>query len=57
VLSDSATPGEELVTTVIGTVDDVHFRVTAAGVTDVEVLTELAEKQVAQITGTQEGQD
>jgi hypothetical protein len=35
----------------------VHFRVTAAGVTDVEVLTELAEKQVAQITGTQEGQD
>lgn len=57
VLSDSATPGEELVTTVIGTVDDVHFRITAAGVTDVEVLTELAEKQVAQITGTQEGQD
>lgn len=57
VLSDSATPGEELVTTVIGTVGDVHFRVTAAGVTDVEVLTELAEKQVAQITGTQEGQD
>lgn len=57
VLSDSATPGEELVTTVVGTVDDVHFRVTAAGVTDVEVLTELAEKQVAQITETQEGQD
>lgn len=57
VLSDSAMPGEELVTTVVGTVDDVHFRVTAAGVTDVEVLTELAEKQVAQITGTQEGQD
>jgi len=57
VLSDSATPGEELVTTVVGTVDDVHFRVTAAGVTDVVLLTELAEKQVAQITGTQEGQE
>lgn len=57
VLSDSATPGEELVTTVVGTVEDVHFRVTAAGVTDVEVLTELAEKQVSQITRTQEGQE
>ncbi|AEK35894.1 putative secreted protein [Corynebacterium variabile DSM 44702] len=57
VLSDSATPGEELVTTVVGTVDDVHFRVTAAGVTDIVLLTELAEKQVAQITGTQEGQE
>lgn len=57
VLSDSATPGEELVTTVAGTVDGVHFRVTASGVTDLELLTDLAERQVAQITGYSQGQE
>lgn len=57
VLSDSTTPGEDLVTTVVGTVDGVHFRVTAAGVTDVDLLTTLAEKQVAQISRGMEGQD
>lgn len=57
VLSDSTDPGENLVTTVTGSVDGVHFRVTAAGTTDPDLLTELAETQVNRIAGTMEGQD
>ncbi|WP_297008258.1 hypothetical protein [uncultured Corynebacterium sp.] len=57
VLSDSVTPGEDVVTTVAGTVEGVHFRVTSAGVTDADVLTTLAEKQVAKISDATEGQD
>ncbi|AGP30140.1 hypothetical protein [Corynebacterium terpenotabidum] len=57
VLSDSATEGEEITSTVTGTVDGVHFRITAVGVTDTDVVTSLAEAQVARITGVREGQD
>ncbi|WP_261796859.1 hypothetical protein [Corynebacterium provencense] len=57
VLSDSVTPGEELVTTITGTVDGVHFRIAASGVTDTQILTDLAEKQVRHIIEVMEGQD
>jgi hypothetical protein len=51
------TPGEELVTTITGTVDGVHFRIAASGVTDTQILTDLAEKQVRHIIEVMEGQD
>lgn len=57
VLSDSTDPGENLVTTVTGSVDGVHFRVTAAGTTDPDLLTGLAETQVNRIAEVMEGQD
>lgn len=57
VLSDSVTPGEELIATIAGTVRGVHFRIAASGVTDLDVLTDLAQKQVAAVIGYMEGQD
>lgn len=57
VSSDSVNAGESLVITVAGTVDGVHFRVTAAAVSDVATLTDLAEKQVSHIGEVMEGQD
>lgn len=57
VLSNSVTPGEELITTIAGTVDGVNFRITAAGVADLDVLSDLAQKQVTQIAEFMRGQD
>jgi len=54
VVSDSTDPAEALITTVAGTVAGAHFRVTAAGVSDADLLTQLAEKQVSRMSTSKE---